>query len=274
MPLIDSPRNPRIRDALELRDRGPRLATGRTIVDGARECRRAVEAGSAVETAFVCSALAVSPDAVEALRAVAALRIEIVEVSERVHDRLAFGNRGDGLVLVARTPDVGLDRLRPGQEPLVLVTEDVEKPGNLGAILRTADAAGCDAVIAIGGTDLFNPNVIRASVGTVFSLPVAAAGAEETLDWLRRHGIRPVAARVDAPRAYTDADLRGAVAIVLGSESDGLSATWQDSVIEGVRLPMHGRADSLNVSVAAAVLAFEARRQRDLAADPPPRSAP
>jgi TrmH family RNA methyltransferase len=274
MPVIDSPRNERIRDALELRERGARLATRRTLVDGARECRRAVEASADVETAFVCSELAVAPDAVEALRALAARGTEIVEVSERVHDRLAFGNRGDGLVLVARTPDVGLERLRPGPEPLVLVTEDVEKPGNLGAILRTADAVGCDAVIAIGGTDLFNPNVIRASVGTVFSLPLAAATVEQTLSWLRDQGIRPVAARTQASQAYTDADLRGAVALVLGSESDGLSDAWQDSVIEGVRLPMRGRADSLNVSVAAAVLAFEARRQRDLAVNASPRSAP
>jgi RNA methyltransferase, TrmH family len=273
MPVIDSPRNPRIKAALELRDRKARIETRRTLVDGARESRRVIEAGARVEVAFVCDALATGPDAVEALRALAGRGVEIIEVSERVHDRLAFGNRGDGLVLVAGTPDVDLGSLRPGPDPLILVIEDVEKPGNLGAILRTADAVGCDAVIAVGGTDLFNPNVVRSSVGTVFSVPVAAAGAADALAWLRTLDIRLLAARVDATLAYTEADLRGSLALVLGSEADGLSPAWQDSSIVGVRLPMHGLADSVNVSVAAAVLAFEARRQRDLPSEPS-RSVP
>ena len=272
MALIDSPWNPRIKAALELRDRAARIESRRTLVDGARECLRAVEAGAHVEVAFACPALAIGHDAREALRLVAGRGVEVVEVSERVHDRLAFGNRGDGLVLVVTTPETALAGLKPGPDPLLLVTEAVEKPGNLGAILRTADAVGCDAVIAVGGTDLYNPNVIRASVGTVFSLPVATATAAEALSWLHARGIRPVAARVDAARAYTEADLRGPLALVLGSEADGLSGAWQDSSIEGVRLPMRGVADSLNVSVAAAVLAFEARRQRDHPSKPP-RSA-
>ena len=146
--------------------------------------------------------------------------------------------------------------------PLVVVTEDVEKPGNVGAILRSADAVGASAVIAAGGTDLFNPNVIRASVGTVFSMPVAAAPAAEVAAWLRRQGIRVVATRVDADRLHVDADLTGSVAIVLGSEAEGLSDTWRAPGVEAVRLPMAGVADSLNVSVAAAVLLYEAWRQR------------
>ncbi len=273
MALIGSPRNQLVREALALRDRAGRLEAGQTLVDGARESLRAIDAGADVITAFVCHDLVVSLDGAAVLDRLAGQRGRVVEVSERVHDRLAFGNRGDGLVLVVRTPDTGLDRLDPGPDPLVIVTEDVEKPGNLGAILRSADAAGCAAVIAVGGTDLFNPNVIRASVGTVFSVPAAAASADETRLWLAARGIRPVAARVDAPTAYTDADLRGPLALILGSEANGLSGAWQDSAMEGVRLPMHGLADSLNVSVAAAVLAFEARRQRDLD-QPPLRSVP
>jgi len=273
MVLIDSPHNPRIRGALELRDRAARLASGRTLVDGARESRRALEAGAEVVAAFHCPALATSADAAAVMGALAARRADLVEVSERVHDRLAFGNRGDGLVLVVRTPESGLGDLHLGTDPLLLVTEDVEKPGNLGAILRTADAVGCEAVIAIGGTDLFNPNVIRASVGTVFTVPVAASTAVETLAWLEARGIRPLAARVDAPLPYTEADLTGPLAIILGSEADGLSSAWQDARIDGVRLPMHGVADSLNVSAAAAILAFEARRQRDLTSNAS-RSAP
>jgi TrmH family RNA methyltransferase len=168
-------------------------------------------------------------------------------------------------VLVVRTPPADLGGLHPGPEPLILVTEDLEKPGNLGAILRTADAAGCDAVIAIGGTDLFNPNVIRASIGTAFTVPLAGATAESALAWLRAAAIRILVARVDAGRLYTDANLRGPLALVLGSEALGLSAAWNAPDIEGIRLPMLGLADSLNVSATAAVLAYEARRQRSAA---------
>jgi TrmH family RNA methyltransferase len=262
--VIDSPQNPRIQAARALRERRERLDSGQTIVDGARECRRAIEAHVPVVAAFVCRELIRTADAEAAVLRLTADGAEIVEVSERAHDRLAFGNRGDGLVVVVRTPSTSLDALRLGPTPLLLVTEDVEKPGNLGAILRTADGSGCDAVIAIGGTDLYNPNVIRASVGTVFTVPVATASAVEVRSWLSDHDIRTLAARVEAAPRYSEVDLTGPLAFVLGSESDGLSSVWQDAEIEGVSLPMHGVADSLNVSVAAAVLAFEARRQRDL----------
>jgi RNA methyltransferase, TrmH family len=263
---IESPANPRIREALALRDREARLRSGLTLVDGARECRRAIEAAVTVVTAFVCRGLATSEDAIAALamldQGAAGGGPEIIEVGERVHDRLAYGNRRDGLVLVVRPPSVDLDHLSVPREGLVLVTEDVEKPGNLGAILRTADGAGCDAVIAVGGTDLFNPNVIRASIGTVFVVPVAAATGPEVRAWLRASGLRAVAASVQALAAYTEANLTGGLAFILGSEADGLSPTWHDPDIEAVRVPMRGVADSLNVSVTAAVLAFEARRQR------------
>ncbi|MEO8468507.1 MAG: TrmH family RNA methyltransferase [Chloroflexota bacterium] len=261
--VIDSPRNPRIRAAVALRERAARMALGQTLVDGAREALRAMNAGVVVEHAFICRSLIRSEEAALAVRTLELAAHPLVEVSERVHDRLAFGNRHDGLVLVVRTVGSTLDTLAPGPEPLILVTEDVEKPGNLGAILRTADAVGCAAVIAIGGTDMFNPNVVRASVGTVFSVPVVAATPSEAIAWLIAHGIRPIAATVDAPAIYTDANLTGALALVLGSEADGLSAAWSGAGIEHVRIPMAGTADSLNVSVAAAVLAFEARRQRD-----------
>ncbi len=261
--VIDSPRNPRVQAALRLRDREHRLALGQTLVDGAREVLRALQAGVDVDMAFICRRLVRTDEASDALRVIEAAGMPTIEVSERVHDRLAFGNRQDGLVLVVRTKTSSLDALEPGPDPLILVTEDVEKPGNLGAILRTADGAGCAAVITIGGTDLFNPNVVRASVGTVFSMPVAAATPSATIAWLMDHGIRPIAAHGDASMAYTAADLTGPIALILGSEADGLSHAWLAPAIQGVRIPMAGTADSLNVSVAAAVLAFEARRQRD-----------
>ena len=167
----------------------------------------------------------------------------------------------------AAVAPTGLDTLVLPAEPLVVVIEAVEKPGNLGAILRTADGAGADAVIAADPrADLFNPNAIRASLGTIFARQVAAAPSVKVLDWLAERSIRVVAARVDAEALYTDADLRGGIALVLGSEAEGLRDAWDDPRVEPVRIPMQGGvADSLNVSVAAAVLLYEAVRQRSRA---------
>jgi len=262
MVAIDSPHNPRIRAAAALRDRRDRVATGLALVDGARESLRAIEAGTAVDTAFICPPLLRSEDALAAEASLRARGIDALDVSERAFEAVAYGDRTDGIVLVVRVPSVRLEDLDPGDSPLLLVTEDVEKPGNLGAILRTADAAGCDGVIAIGGADPFNPNVIRASAGTVFTVPFAAATGDEALTWLRGRAIRILAARVDADALYTDADLRGPLAIVLGSEALGLSDAWLAPDVEAIRLPMLGVADSLNVAAAAAILAYEARRQR------------
>ena len=270
--IIDSPGNPRIRTALRLRERRERDETGLTLVDGGRESLRAMEAGAIVETAFVCPARIGSTEAKRVAEKVGqsfepfGASLEVLEVSERAFDRLAYGDRSDGVVLVVRSPGTRLENLLLPASPLVIVTEDVEKPGNVGAILRSADAVGADAVIAVGGTDLFNPNVIRASVGTVFSVPVATASAADVAQWLRAAGLRIVASRVDAPALHVDADLTGPVAIVLGSEANGLSDAWTASDIEALRLPMLGAADSLNVSAAAAVLLYEAWRQRRVVA--------
>ena len=265
---IDSPANPRIKAAVALRDRRGREAAGLTLVDGGRESLRAMEAGAAVETAFVCRALVSGQPATRVVEKVEqsfgpyGAAIELVELSSRAFERVAFGDRTDGVVLVVRVPERRLDDLVLPDAPLLVITEDVEKPGNLGAILRTADAVAADGVIAAGGTDLYNPNVIRASIGTVFSLQVAAAPAVEVADWLRRRGVRIVASRVDAARLHVEADLTGPVAIVLGSEAEGLSDAWRGPDVEGIRLPMLGVADSLNVSAAGAVLLYEAWRQR------------
>jgi TrmH family RNA methyltransferase len=261
---IESPANPRLKAALALRERRARDATGLTLVDGGREARRAIESGVDIETAFVCTDLLETADAREAVNALGHAHgaRELVPLGARAFARLAYGDRADGIVLVVRPPTRELADLALPAEPLVVITEDVEKPGNVGAILRSADAAGASAVIAAGGTDLFNPNVIRASVGTVFTMPVAAAPAVEVVAWLRDHGLRVIATRVDADCLHVDADLTGPVAVVLGSESEGLSDAWRSPGVEAVRLPMAGVADSLNVSVAAAVLLYEAWRQR------------
>jgi TrmH family RNA methyltransferase len=261
-PPITSLTNPRVKAAVRLRDRAERDLTGLTIVDGAREILRALDAGVHVEQAFVAPELLRSADGfavADRLRH----RPTTLEVSPAVLARVAFGQRSDGVVAIVATPTGALEDLALPSDPLVVVAESVEKPGNLGAIIRTADGAGATAVIAADSrTDLFNPNAIRASLGTIFATPVVSASTPAVLDWLMDHGIRPVAARPNAPVAYTDADLTGPLAIVLGSEADGLGKGWTDPRVEPVGIPMRGIADSLNVSIAAAVLLYEARRQR------------
>ena len=262
---ITSPANPRVREVLRLRERRERDRTGSTIVDGAREIRRALDAGVEILAIFVDETRATSDDTRTALDIVRRRDRTVVPitVSPDVFDRLAYGDRADGLVAVARTPSVRLAQILLPADPFVAVVERVEKPGNLGAILRSADGAGLDAIVAADPvTDIFNPNTIRASLGTVFARPVASATAEETLGWLRANGIRVVAARVDAEIQYTDVALGGPLAIVLGSEAEGLTAQWNAADIVAVRLPMLGSADSLNVSTAAAILFYEALRQR------------
>jgi len=267
---ITSPRNPRVAAAHALRDRRRRDETGLTLVDGARETWRAMQAGVAVETVFVCRSLVHGPDGLTLLDALDARarqgRDVRLEVGPQAHARLAYGDRSDGIVAVVRPPRLRLDDLRLGASPLVAVLEGVQKPGNVGAVLRTADAAGVDAVVlADPGTDLYNPNTIRASLGCIFSVPVAAAGTDDVQAWLRRLGLAVIVARVDAARRYTAVDYRAGTAMVLGSEAAGLSDRWRGPSVVAVSLPMAGLADSLSVAAAAAVLFYEARRQRDAA---------
>jgi TrmH family RNA methyltransferase len=191
-----------------------------------------------------------------------------IAVSSTVLAKVAYGERSDGIVAIVETPRLGLDDLVLTDDPLLIVVEGVEKPGNLGAVLRTADGAGAHAVIAADPrTDPFNPNAIRASLGTIFTVPLVAAASTETLAWLADRGIRPVVAIVDAPTDYAAADLRGPLAIVLGSEAAGLTPAWRDPRVTPISIPMHGIADSLNVSIAAAIVLYEAVRQRSLPAD-------
>jgi TrmH family RNA methyltransferase len=269
-PALASPSNPRIKSAARLRGRRARESTGLTLVDGARELRRTLDAGVQVVEAFVCEPLLGGEDARKALDLLEAARVPVTTTTEAAFAKLAFGDRAEGLVAVVRAPSLRLADLSLPEDALVMVVEGVEKPGNVGAVLRSADGAGVDALIAASPrTDLANPNVIRASAGTIFTVPLAAAPTADVLTWLRERGLRVVAARVDAKRTYTEADLTGPVALAFGSETDGLTAVWGGDDIESVRLPMHGVADSLNVSVSAAILAYEARRQRDRHGQPP-----
>ena len=259
---LTSTRNPRVQAALALRERRGRDASGLTLVDGTRELARALAGGTTVVEVFVEeSRLDVEAATVVAMAAEGGATV--VAVTTGVFRRLAYGDRAEGVVATVAIPERSLASLRLPDQPLVIVIEALEKPGNLGAVLRSADAAGADAVVVADAvTDLFNPNAIRASLGTIFTVPVVAATSADGREWLAARAIRMLAARVGAPTAYTDVDLRGPVAIVLGSESDGLTDAWSGSGVTPIALPMLGVADSLNVSVTAAVLLYEARRQR------------
>jgi RNA methyltransferase, TrmH family len=263
-PLITSRQNQRVKDAVRLRTGRDRQQMQRFIIDGAREISRAIAAGIRCIEAYVRQPLSESAAGEEMLEQLRSVGAELLGVTPEVYAKLCFGDRDDdGVVVVAETPHRTLADLRMPTEPLVAVIEGVEKPGNLGAILRSADAAGLDAVIvADARTDLFNPNVIRASLGTVFRSSIVEASTPETIYWLKSQGLRAFAARPDAKASYTDADFRGSAAIILGSEATGLSPAWHGAEIVPIGLPMHGLADSLNVSTTAAVLFYEALRQR------------
>lgn len=263
---ITSRQNERVKEAAKLRAARQRARQGRIVIDGAREILRALDAGVEVCEAFLCESLAGSEEARQARSRLEGTSATLATVTEEVYDKLCYGERTGGVLVIAKTPARGLDQLTLPAAPLIAVIEGVEKPGNVGAVLRSADAAGLDAVVvADPRTDLFNPNTIRASLGTVFNANVCTATSDVTLAWLRGLNATVFAARPDAELLYAAADFRHAAAIVLGSEAEGLSNAWRGPGVTGVRLPMHGVADSLNVSATAAVLFYEARRQRHLA---------
>jgi RNA methyltransferase, TrmH family len=263
MEPISSLQNPRIKNAVRLRQQRDRTRQGLILIDGTREISRALDAQVAWSEIFVCQPLCQSSASRELLSRLMQATAPLVPVTESVFSRLAYGQRTEGLLAVAQPPRLSLADLALPASALIAVLEGIEKPGNVGAVLRSADGAGLAAVIvAGGGTDLYNPNCIRASLGTIFTMPVCAATNAELMPWLAAGGWRVITARVDAPLNYAEADYKGRAAIILGSEATGLSQDWQGAGLQSVRLPMRGSADSLNVSTTAAVLFYEALRQR------------
>jgi TrmH family RNA methyltransferase len=264
---ITSLHNPRIKDVLRLQDKAAeRRRQGLTLVEGYRELTNARQAGWEVVTLLVCAELA-GDELTQALLEPTRREprpYEFLPVSAAVFAKLAVRERSDGVLAILRTPRRTLADLALPPNPLVLVLEAVEKPGNLGAILRTADAAPAHAVL-VGDprTDLYNPNVIRASLGGIFTVPTVAAPMADILAFLREKGIRTFAAALaDDAKSYTATNFSGPTALVLGTEADGLTPATRQACDETVIIPMRGVLDSLNVSVAAAVLTFEAVRQR------------
>lgn len=263
---ITSASNPRVKETLALAKHAERARRRQTVVEGERECQRALHAGIIPHTAFICPALLSPAGAAlaEELRALDYARHTLlVEVTPELFAKLAYRGDSGGLLLVIPYLAATLDSLALPDPAFVAVIEGVEKPGNLGAILRTADAAGVHAVIvAAGTTDLHNPNVVRASLGTLFTVPVVEAATPATIAWLRSRGIQIIAARPDAPLRYTAVDYTGPVAIVMGAEATGLGPDWSQAADHAVTIPMFGQADSLNLATATALLLYEVVRQR------------
>ena len=262
MDRINSPHNERVKRAIRLRSRAERDAEGMFLIEGGREARRALEAGAGPVEAFFCPQFMAESDR-GLPELCAGLGARVIECSEPAFRKMAYGEHHGGILLVAPQVRKTLEALTLPGNPLLLVAVAVEKPGNLGALIRSADAAGAAAVIACdGATDAFNPHAIRASTGLVFSMPVVETFTSELIPWLRKRGLKILAATPHADMDYTRADLRNGLAIAVGAEDRGLSDTWLMAADIRVRIPMRGKADSLNVSAAASVLLFEAARQR------------
>jgi TrmH family RNA methyltransferase len=261
--LITSARNPRVKELVELRKRRARDAVAMTLVDGYDELMLALDAGATVHTLYFCPDLATEPSRLALVQELAERGVAVIRLGRAAFAKASYRESPDGWLAVVPTPRSELAALALPDAPLVLVVEAVEKPGNLGAMLRTAEAAGVDAVVAASPvTDWGNPNVVRASKGTVFAVPIASATTSEVIDWLRRAGLSIVVATPDTDRLVTEADLRGGMALVVGAEHAGVSQSWRRAADQLVRIPMTGRVNSLNVATSAAVVIFEAVRQR------------
>ncbi|HVP12998.1 MAG TPA: RNA methyltransferase [Phycisphaerae bacterium] len=261
--VITSPQNPRIKAVARLRDHRTHDARDQIVIDGRRELARALEAGVAIGEIFYCPALLGADDSQALLEPAQERGARLVEVNEAVFAKLSYGDRAEGAVAVAQRPARKLADLRLSRTALLAVVEGIEKPGNLGAILRSADGAGVEAVIAADPvTDIYGANVIRSSLGTAFSVPLVEATTAETIEWLDEHRLSIVAASPVGKTPYTDVAMAGPTALVLGSEADGLTPAWSKAGVIQAAVPMLGKADSLNVSITAALFFYEALRQR------------
>lgn len=258
-PVIASLQNPKIKNVLALDKPKERKSQNLLVVEGIKELSLAVSASYEFETVFFC------PDLLTIQDAVALVRDErlLVPVTQSVFGKISYRGSTGGVVGVARQKQHPLESLTLSKNPLILVVEAVEKPGNLGALLRTADAARLDAVIICDpNTDFYNPNVIRSSLGCVFTQQVASSTTKDAISWLRANGIAVFCTYLQASRPYHEADFTTPCAIVMGTESTGLSQAWTDHSDANIIIPMQGSIDSMNVSTAASVVIFEAKRQR------------
>ena len=261
--IITSLQNPRIKQLVKLRDRRDRDEAGVFLVEGYREVRRALEKNVPLSELYYSPSWFLGSNEPALIAQAEQAGARLFELTKDAFAKVAYRERPDGLLAVAPQWRHKLDEIVLPAAPFLLVVEAIEKPGNLGTILRSADAAGCNAVIVCDPvTDIFNPNVVRASTGVLFSVPCIVEKSENVLTWLRDKGIRTIATTPSAEKLYTDADLKGPLAVVMGSEQYGLSDFWLKNSDLPVRIPMAGQADSLNVAMATIITLFEAVRQR------------
>ena len=246
--------NPKIKQLLNLQQKSAmRRQTGLFVVEGKREVQHCMDTGFTVETLFVTVGNS-DWDSWQGQR---------YRVTAEVYEKIAYRGSTEGVVAVVRSRMLTLQDIPLSSHPLLMVLESVEKPGNLGAILRSADAAGADAVIVCDPlTDLYNPNLIRASLGAVFCVPCVTCSSAECIQFLKENHIRILTAQLQDSHLYYDTDMTCPTAIVMGTESTGLTTSWREAADAHIRIPMNGKLDSLNVSVSAAVLLYEAVRQR------------
>jgi TrmH family RNA methyltransferase len=254
---ISSLQNPLVKQLLHLSDKSrERKKEGVFIIDGWKEIKMAVAQGYTLQTLFVREGSAADD-----------FNCETIELSTNVFDKVSYRGPASGALAIAKQHDHLLSSLKLSETPLLLVLDAIEKPGNLGAILRTADAAGIDGIICCDiHTDIYNPNVIRSSVGCVFTVPVAVATKQETLEYLKQNGIHIFTASLKASKVYTTFDYKQPSAFILGTEATGVDAFWEENSSHNIIIPMRGVNDSLNVSTTAAILLFEALRQREISA--------
>lgn len=258
-PPITSPQNPKVKQAATLQKSRERKKQQRFLLEGLREFRYAIKSGYEVQNVFY------DPDQVSEndLLEIVGSEQPLIPVSTTVFAKLAYRENTSGVVAVMKSRSHQLADLKLPKNPLILVVESVEKPGNLGALLRTADAANLDAVIICDPlVDFYNPNVIRSSVGTVFTRSLAAANSAETIEWLKNQQAAIYCTHLEAAVPYTEVDFTKSAAIVMGTEATGLSEIWTEHATQNIIIPMRGAIDSMNVSAAAAVVVFEAIRQR------------
>lgn len=254
---ISSTQNPRIKHLTALQQKSQmRRQENLAVVEGMRELQHCIAAGHKVKTVYYCPTLA-------SIDKLGITNCEVIEVSQEVYEKIAYRGSTEGVIAVIEPRTLTLADLQLGENPLLIVLEGVEKPGNIGAVLRSADAAQATAVVVCDPlTDLYNPNLIRSSIGAVFTVPCVACTSEECITFLKKHDIKILTAQLQDSELYYDSDMCGPTAIVMGTESTGLTDAWRRAADAHIRIPMSGRLDSLNVSVSAAILLFEAVRQR------------
>jgi TrmH family RNA methyltransferase len=264
--LLSSAQNPKIKDVMQLRERQVRDRSGLFLIEGYREILRATDAGWDIQTLFICPELFLGTNEPALIQRIGK-KAQIFACTQKIFEKISYRDRPDGLIAIAVQKKMGLSDLeyifKNKPNPLLVIAEAIEKPGNLGTILRSSDAVGVDALIVCDRcTDIYNPNVVRASVGTLFTVPTIEAKGEETLKWLKAHGVSVLAATPQAEKEFTQVAMQGPIAIAVGTEQLGLSEKWMQQASLQVRIPMHGVADSLNVAMATTLLLYEAQRQR------------